>query len=87
MNLEPLEMYAFLVASFCLSWVLVKLFCNGVVLIASAIYMHKFEQIDDTFQKLVAISFGKPAAFCLMVSGSVTGLLAFIFLSQLRGAM
>jgi hypothetical protein len=85
MTLEPLEIYAILITNFVLVWMLVKLMCNGFVLIASAIYMHKYEQVDDTFTQLVNVKFGKPGAFCFMIAMLVTGILAFMFLEYLRG--
>uniref|UniRef100_A0AAU6W4H7 Uncharacterized protein n=1 Tax=Pseudomonas phage Cygsa01 TaxID=3138529 RepID=A0AAU6W4H7_9VIRU len=84
MNLEPLEIYALLIANFVLVWMLVKLVCNGFILIASAIYLHKFDQVDDVFTSLVNLKFGKPGAFGLIIALAVTGVLSLLLLDYLR---
>lgn len=86
-HLLPLEIYAVLISSFFLTWLLVKLVCNGFILIASAIYLHKFDQVDDTFDQLVKLKFGKTGAFALLTALTVLSLLCFYFLGDLRSQL
>lgn len=86
-HLPPLEIYCVLASSFLLTWLLVKLVCQGFILVAASIYLHKFEMVDETFDQLVKVKFGKTGAFSLLIALTVLSLLSFFFLSDLRGQM